>query len=268
MCYVIKRRHARCLKLCCFECPDIQTPKQRRVLFTGLFLPSVRNVFLLHSHKNILDMLLRLLIINIKPHKFQKSVCGLDKQKWGKLTCYSVCVFFYTQQGDFSVSYCNIYPESHCCPLLLFYDKVLAAAVWVLTPRGHEDPLPPLPSLRPLSHRRYAEVLRPHGHWYLWHQHHCVSTFKQLYSTHSKKTSNMFFLRLKVVFPTLFWVDHVLSLAEPWSDRAVACQINSVPSWRATWEGSDTLSRAWSGRRMRSLSRKTMQPKAFYLQQL
>ena len=52
----------------------------------------------------------------------------------------------------------------------------------------------------------------------------------------------------------------LLSLAGPWSGRAVACQISSVPSWRATWGGSVTPSMAWSGTRMKSLSRKCAAP--------
>lgn len=53
---------------------------------------------------------------------------------------------------------------SHTVVSFLFCFKVMAAAVWLPAPRGHEDPFPPLPSLHPLGHRCYAEVLRPDRH--------------------------------------------------------------------------------------------------------
>lgn len=52
---------------------------------------------------------------------------------------------------------------------------VVAAAVRLPAPGWHEDTLPPLASLRHLSHRRHAEVLRPHRHRHHRRQHHPVS---------------------------------------------------------------------------------------------
>lgn len=60
-----------------------------------------------------------------------------------------------------------IFIMSHTVVSFLCYFKVMAAAVRLPAPGGHEDPLPPLPSLRLLGHRRHAEVLRPHHHRHL-----------------------------------------------------------------------------------------------------
>lgn len=220
----------------------------------------MRNVFLLQSHKNILDLLSQLLIINIKPNSFINQFVALINKN--QVSCHVIpCVFTNLSfssilSWEFPWFHIAIFITSHTVVSFLCYFKVMAAAVRLPAPGGHEDPLPPFPSLRLLGHRRHAEVLRPHRHRHLWHQHHWVSTFRQLYSRRSKNT-NMVIFRINVVFLTLFWVDYVLSLAEPWVDHAVACQISLVPSWRATWGGSDTPSRAWSGTRMRSLSRES-----------
>lgn len=45
--------------------------------------------------------------------------------------------------------------------------------------------------------------------------------------------------------------------AEPWNDHVVACRISLALNWRATWGGSVTPFRAWSGIRMKSLSGKS-----------
>lgn len=79
---------------------------------------------------------------------------------------------------------------SHTVVSSLLCFKVMAAAVRLPAPGRHEDPLPPLPSHHPLSHRRHAEVLWPHGLRHLWRQHHWVSTFKQLYFTCSTSTTS------------------------------------------------------------------------------
>lgn len=65
--------------------------------------------------------------------------------------------------------------HSHHSFSSLFSSKVMAAAVRLPATRGHEDPLPPLPPLCYLGHRCHAEVLWPHRHRHLWHQHHWVS---------------------------------------------------------------------------------------------
>lgn len=56
----------------------------------------------------------------------------------------------------------------------------MAAAVRVPAPGRLEDALPPLASLRDLSHRRHAEVLRPPGHRRHRRQHHPVSPVRRL----------------------------------------------------------------------------------------
>lgn len=52
---------------------------------------------------------------------------------------------------------------------------VVAAAVRLPAPGRHEDALAPLASIRHLSHRRHAEVLRPHPHRHHRRQHPPVS---------------------------------------------------------------------------------------------
>lgn len=79
---------------------------------------------------------------------------------------------------------------SHTVVSFLLCFKVMAAAVWVPASRRLEDPLPPLPSLGLLSHRCHAEVLWPHCLRHLWHQHHWVSTFKQIYFTCCESTTS------------------------------------------------------------------------------
>lgn len=49
----------------------------------------------------------------------------------------------------------------------LFCFKVMAAAVRLPAPGGHEDPCPALSSVHLLGYRRHAEVLRPQRHWHL-----------------------------------------------------------------------------------------------------
>jgi len=65
--------------------------------------------------------------------------------------------------------------------------KVVAAAVRLPAPGGLEDPRPALPSLRLLGHRLHAEVLRPHRHRHLRHQHHRVSDLSNGRFTHVEK---------------------------------------------------------------------------------
>lgn len=127
---------------------------------------------------------------------------------------------------------------------ILFSTAVMATTVWVPSPRGLENPCPSLPKLHLLRHCCHAEVLRPHCQWYLWRRHRQVSiTQCRFFQAH---------LSIRCHERGVFYC-----LAGPWSDRAVGSLISLVLSSRATWGGSGTPSRAWSGPRQRSLSRKS-----------
>lgn len=97
---------------------------------------------------------------------------------------------FSAPRPEFPWFHFDIFLMSHTVVCFLLCFKVMAATVRLPAPGGHEDPRPPFPSLRLLSHRRHAEFLRPHRLRHLWRQDHWVSTFKQLYSACSKSKAS------------------------------------------------------------------------------
>lgn len=121
--------------------------------------------------------------------------------------------FFFLLRRDFPWLRVAMLLMSRAVVSFLFRFEVMAAAVRLPASRGHEDPFPSIPTVSPLSHRRHAEVLRPHCHRHLWHQHYWVSAVKQLYFSCRKSIAFKTQIKSTISYPVLSGLCLVFSRA-------------------------------------------------------